>query len=431
MNGYKIQLHETENKYFIVLNGTGGEGLSSKANKTADNLEDDDITKWRERLNITLTADSLEPYMLKDGRNLSDNEKTSLVSAMHALTHDHEKEGETIKGTGYTKAQVDHLLQNINSSTKAEKSAENLDEQDVLDWREKLGIEEVSNLSNNNQTILPNVIREIDVQGRLDFKNISLKESEDVTFSEKLVVNADGTLAKKTDLPVVNLQFNFPQEVNVNHTYPNWTKPDNYQLQIQHALESWKSEEGWEAVPKNFWRVETLDNRKPEAAKLLNEGRGFELKYNKELDNYYETTDKLKPVMLAETKDFIFKKNENVAIKFLVEDHRRIGNAVGFMTFYGTKIQTQNGRNRLELGLASGVYGQGHHARSSINKNYFYLYKIENSIIVIAYLPYAIGNIGLPADNLYVTQYTLEDDNYKLRFENPQAKITQVKIHRT
>lgn len=430
MNGYKIQLHETENKYFIVLNGAGGSGLSTKANKTADNLESDDVIKWREKLNITLTEDSLKPFLHKDGSNLSDDEKTSLIEAIHALTHDYEKGGETIQGTGYTKEQVDELVNNIGTSTKADKNAENLEENDIEKWREKLRVEEVSNLSNNNQTILPNVIREIDVQGRLDFKNISLKESEDVAFSEKLVVNADGTLAKKTDLPIVNLQFSFPQEVSVNHIYPNWTKPDSYQLQIQHALESWKSEEGWEAVPENFWRVETLDNRKPEAAKLLNEGRGFELKYNKELDNYYQTTDKLKPVMLAETKDFIFKKNENVAIKFLVEGHRRIGSAIGFFTFYGTKTQNQNGINRLELGLAGGVYGLGHYRKSSINKNYYYLYKIENSIIVIAYTPYATGNIGLPEGNLSVTQYQLDDDNYKLRFENPQAKITQVKVNR-
>lgn len=395
-----------------------------------EKIPQDTIEGWDEFLQSLPTQGTLQNYLLKDGSNLSDDEKTDFTTAINALTHDHEKEGETIKGTGYTKAQVDTLLDNIDLTTKADKNAENLVENDIEKWREKLGIEEVSNLSNNNQTILPNVIREIDVQGRLDFKNISLKESEDVTFSEKLVVNADGTLAKKTDLPIVNLQFTFPQEVSVNHIYPNWTKPDSYQLQIQHALESWKSEEGWKAVPENFWRVETLDNRKPEAAKLLNEGRGFELKYDKELDNYYETTNKLKPVMLAETKDFIFKKNENVAIKFLVEDHKRIGRAVGFFTFYGTKTQNQNGKNRLELGLSGGVYGQGHYRRSSINKNYFYLYKIENSIIVIAYAPYATGNLGLPDKNLSVTQYTLADDNYKLRFENPQAKITQVKVNR-
>lgn len=98
------------------------------------------IENWDEFLATLPSADSLKPLLYKDGSNLSDNEKTSLIEAIHALTYDYEKEGETIQGTGYTKAQVDTLIDNIDLTTKADKNAENLVENDIEKWREKLGI---------------------------------------------------------------------------------------------------------------------------------------------------------------------------------------------------------------------------------------------------------------------------------------------------
>ncbi|MGV4464790.1 pyocin knob domain-containing protein [Ornithobacterium rhinotracheale] len=52
-------------------------------------------------------------------------------------------------------------------------------------------------LSQANQTIESGVIREIDVQGRLDFKNLPEKEVANTQFSKVLVLDNKGTLAQK------------------------------------------------------------------------------------------------------------------------------------------------------------------------------------------------------------------------------------------
>lgn len=105
-----------------------------------EKIPQDTIEGWDEFLQSLPARGTLQNYLLKDASNLNDSEKTLLVSAMHALTHDHEKGGETIKGTGYTKQQVDTLIDNIDLTTKADKNAENLVEDDIEKWREKLGI---------------------------------------------------------------------------------------------------------------------------------------------------------------------------------------------------------------------------------------------------------------------------------------------------
>lgn len=105
-----------------------------------EKIPQDTIEGWDEFLQSLPSQGTLQNYLLKDASNLSDNEKTSLVEALHVLTQDHEKGGETIKGTGYTKQQVDTLIDNIDLTTKANKTADNLEENDIEKWKEKLGI---------------------------------------------------------------------------------------------------------------------------------------------------------------------------------------------------------------------------------------------------------------------------------------------------
>lgn len=105
-----------------------------------EKIPQDAIEGWDEFLQSLPSQGTLQNYLLKDGSNLSDDEKTDFTTAINALTHDYEKGSETIKGTGYTKQQVDNLIDNIDLTTKADKNAENLVENDVEKWREKLGI---------------------------------------------------------------------------------------------------------------------------------------------------------------------------------------------------------------------------------------------------------------------------------------------------
>ncbi|MGQ2107131.1 hypothetical protein ACT4R0_05090 [Ornithobacterium rhinotracheale] len=67
------------------------------------------------------------------------------------------------------------------------------------DWKEIITSDsrEYFGLSQSNQTIESGVIREIDVQGRLDFKNLTEKEVSNTQFSKVLVLDNKGTLAQK------------------------------------------------------------------------------------------------------------------------------------------------------------------------------------------------------------------------------------------
>lgn len=105
-----------------------------------EKIPQDTIEGWDEFLQSLPTQGALQNYLLKDASNLNDDEKTDFTNAINALTRDYEKEGEIVEGTGYTKQQVDELVNNIDISTKADKTAENLEAEDVEKWREKLGI---------------------------------------------------------------------------------------------------------------------------------------------------------------------------------------------------------------------------------------------------------------------------------------------------
>lgn len=178
MNAYQIQLHETEDKYFIVLNGAGGNGQSvelpenlATTDKMVSNVRLEGNVYTKDQVNHLMlqgalgatgfytTTDSIDEFKQAlpekwraETKNLIVTEATNGKGLLYLyengeyfaisiddslfikkLLPEHPNASKLLKGDG-TYTDLPDL------STKADKSAENLEDDDVERWREKLEI---------------------------------------------------------------------------------------------------------------------------------------------------------------------------------------------------------------------------------------------------------------------------------------------------
>ncbi|MGQ2106793.1 hypothetical protein ACQ1PR_00485 [Ornithobacterium rhinotracheale] len=139
-------------------------------------------------------------------------------------------------------------------------------------WKKALELDKVG-IGASNQTIESGQIRELDVQGRLDIKNLEEKEEDDITYSKKLVINEDGTLAQKKDKKPINVTF--PSTINVKHSYPEaLVKQESWTEEILEKVKKLETYD-YEKFPISSANVTTgtFNNVEPTSARLVEDNR--------------------------------------------------------------------------------------------------------------------------------------------------------------
>lgn len=134
-------------------------------------------------------------------------------------------------------------------------------------------LENFSNLSTEDQTIASGVERSIDVQGRLNITGLEELEEDDITYSKKLVINEDGTLAQKKDKKPINVTF--PSTINVKHSYPEaLVKQESWTEEILEKVKKLETYD-YEKFPISSANVTTgtFNNVEPTSARLIDDNR--------------------------------------------------------------------------------------------------------------------------------------------------------------
>lgn len=178
-----------------------------------------------------------------------------------------------------TTATTDEIKQNLEAgnraiqnalTTKAGVDAENLREEDVAKWKQKLGVGgqvaiEPMGLAYADQTIPKGVTRTIDTTGaKLQISGLANKKT-DASFSNKLVVNSRGELAVSDNVEyTMNVPSNLSLNLNVNYTGLTATPPNPTQLEekVRNLIERLKDVEYIPLLGSN-WQENFRDNTIP------------------------------------------------------------------------------------------------------------------------------------------------------------------------
>ena len=236
-------LIDTINNSLEVIKGdinTLRESLNTKANKgDFDDFKRDSEGKFQEHERLINTkVGEMELQSLRDSVN---NDLRGRV--------------ESIQNTLTTKAGVD---------------AENLREEDVAKWKQKLGVGgqiaiEPMGLAYADQTIPKGVVRTLNVEGaKFQISGLANKKT-DASFSNKLVVNDRGELAVSDNMDfTMNVPSNLSLNLNVNYTGLTATPPNPTQLEekVRNLIERLKDVEYIPLLGSN-WQENFRDNTIP------------------------------------------------------------------------------------------------------------------------------------------------------------------------
>ncbi|MGV4530516.1 hypothetical protein [Ornithobacterium rhinotracheale] len=212
---------KVENTDFESFQSTNTEELNKKANANADNIADN-VADWQTALSIytkeTAKKELGEKVDKEEGKGLSANDFTEEL---------------------------------------------------------KNKLENFSNLSTADQTIGEGVERTLNVEGKLNITGLEDLEQDDVTYSKKLVINEDGTLAQKIDFTEPKIEINIPASVTIRNDYIASKPYESYSIEISQRIKDAIKNTDYEDVGDNFWRAESYNNLYSDSVELLNSGKGF------------------------------------------------------------------------------------------------------------------------------------------------------------
>lgn len=272
--------------------------LSDYADKSGSNIEN--AEQWRENLGATsreeLTAakeDLQSKIDTKADNSELQNAKSEIENALSDKLATPTFESFKTKNTGElakkANANADNIADNVadwqtalsiyTKETAKKELGEKVDKEEGKGlstndftnfYKEK--VDDFSNIATADQTIEEGVERTIDVRGRLNITGLEELEEDDITYSKKLVINEDGTLAKKAEFLPFNL--NFPSQVTVNHIYPAVARQEGVSEEVVEKLRNFQSY-SYERFSLSSTNVVTgtFENIEPNCARLLDDSR--------------------------------------------------------------------------------------------------------------------------------------------------------------
>ncbi|MGV4405274.1 hypothetical protein ACQ1PF_09590, partial [Ornithobacterium rhinotracheale] len=277
-------------------------------------------------------------------------------------------------------------------------------------------LENFSNLSTADQSIEEGVERSIDVQGRLNITGLEDVEERDLTFNKKIVIDHNGTLAMREDANLV-INLSVPATTRMEHHFPNWAKPDDFQQEVQNHLE--KILDGWQDTPSDFWVGKTIENAHSEVVQV-HEGV-VEVTLSEELRDKSLAQNQNEPAWSFKSKKPIFKQGENFGLWIHQEKAGGDWRLKNGITMPGTKPLSwlTDGNTSLQRWAFSD------HTGSQVNICDYYFLKIANALLCIAIPKFPNGLIGRKC-----TAFTLpipSDDNFFFEIYN-RTGIFKTKI---
>ncbi|MRJ11719.1 hypothetical protein EDL98_11680, partial [Ornithobacterium rhinotracheale] len=280
----------------------------------------------------------------------------------------------------------------------------------------KTKVDEFSNIATADQTIDEGVERTLNVEGKLNITGLEDVEERDLTFNKKIVIDHNGTLAMREDANLV-INLSVPATTRVEHAFPNWAKPNDFQQELQNHLEHLL--EGWRDTPADFWEGKTINNQHPEVVQVR-EGEVVVTPNNVLMDLSYEQNQNT-PACSFKTREPIFKQGENFGLWLHLERSKGFNRGSTGITMPGTKPLSwlTDGNSNLQR------WAFADHTYSQVGICDYYFLKIANALLCIAIPKFPFGLIARKVTTL--TFGVPNDDNFFFEMYN-RGGIFKTKI---
>lgn len=150
--------------------------------------------------------------------------------------------------------------------------------------------------------------RTLNVEGKLNITGLEELEEDDITYSKKIVINEDGTLAQKKDKKPINVTF--PSTINVKHSYPEaLVKQESWAEEILEKVKKLETHD-YEKFPISSANVKTgtFNNVEPTSARLIDDNRVIiEVKGALTREDTMETKSWFEISNLDQNRDWVLK----------------------------------------------------------------------------------------------------------------------------